>query len=138
MDPMFMEAIPHFKFTAFSLTSNYCRVSALCIDLKKNRENAAFSCKFSDLTFFYTLRKNNTIKTIANCVLWRQCAWKCISTREFESVETSLGFARQVSALCTYLRFFFVKKQHSVLNFHHLTNFFHRNHESICDFAKGD
>ena len=46
-----------------------------------------------------------------------------ILAKEFESVETSSGFARQVSTLHTYLWFFFVKTQHSVLNFSQFTIF---------------
>ena len=46
-----------------------------------------------------------------------------IFPRKFESVKTSPGFARRVSALRTYLHFFFVNKRQSVLDFYHLTFF---------------
>ena len=66
-----------------------------------------------------------------------------ILDKEFESVETSSGFASLqgfffwVSAMHTYSRIFAWNHNFHLLDFCHLTIFF-GNHESIFDFAKED
>ena len=73
-----------------------------------------------------------------NCVQVYSELYFFILAIEFESVETSPGFALWISALLTYILIFFVKTQHSVLNFCHLTIFLFQNHEYIGYFVKED